>query len=64
MKFSDYSQDEKVKTALASIHYNSVIDGVDISTFIKSRFKAVENELNNHLDSLEKSIDKNWNSEK
>lgn len=60
MKFSDYSQDEKVKTALATIHYNSVIDGVDIYTFIKSRFKAVENELNKHLDLLEKSIAKGF----
>lgn len=60
MKFSDYSQDEKVKNALATIHYNSVIDGVDIYTFIKSRFKAVENELNKHLDLLEKSIAKGF----
>lgn len=60
MKFVDYSKDDKVSKALKSIHYNSVIDGVTLDTFIPARFKTLETELDNRLDALEKSIEKKW----
>lgn len=65
MKFSDYSQDEKVKKALSSIYHNVVIDGDEkaMDTFLKSRFNVLKNELTKRLESLEKSIEKNWNFE-
>ena len=60
MKFADYQKDEKVEKALASIHYNKITDGLEIDTFIKARFKTLEQELNARLDSLEASINKKW----